>query len=284
MEAKANLLEVEGLTIRYPGRAAQKKPPTVNDVSLSVKQGETFALVGESGSGKTTIARSILGLVPPAEGRITLDGLDITHKRSFSAVSLDLQAVFQDPFASLNPRKTVGASLRRPLQAQKRILKDEARSRIQRALTSVGLPPDSAERYPSMFSGGQRQRIAIARALMLEPKLIVCDEPTSALDVTTQASILGLLRELQERLGASYLFITHDLAVVRNFSDRVAVLYAGQIMETGKAADVCTAPTHPYTKRLLMSAPVPDPELQRQRRLERKALADEYAAPQAVVA
>jgi len=266
-----SLLEVERLsvTFRTPG-FRRPRFTAVDDVSFSIAAGETVALVGESGSGKSTVGRAILGLTPPSRGTIRFDGEDVTHRSQAQRRRLarDLQAVFQDPYSSLNPSKTIGQSLTEPLRAQRSMSRREANEQVASLLARVNLPADAATRYPSRFSGGQRQRIAIARALGLTPRLIVCDEPTSALDVSTQALTLELLRELQERYALAYLFITHDLAVVRHFADRVLVLKGGRLVEEGSAVQVCTQPTQLYTRQLVSAAPVPNPALQRVRREE----------------
>lgn len=272
MSKPDDVLVLSDLSVTYPGRVGRARGPIVQGISLSVPRGTTFALVGESGSGKTTIGRAVLGLAPATEGRMVLDGEDITQRRNRARTARTLQAVFQDPYSSLNPRRTIAESLQVPLTAQHGLGRREARARIEHLLKRVGLPAGAADRYPEMFSGGQRQRIAIARAVVLRPKLVVCDEPTSALDVSTQASVLDLLTELREEIGTSYLFITHDLAVVRRFADEVAVLSGdGEIVERGTAEAVCDDPQHPYTQRLVISAPVPDPWLQRVRREARHA-------------
>jgi oligopeptide/dipeptide ABC transporter ATP-binding protein len=267
----ASLLDVRDLAVEYsPGR---RRPPAraVDGVSLRIAPHETVGLVGESGAGKTTIGRAILGLAPITQGSIIFDGADIAHAghRQRRALSADLQVVFQDPYNSLNPARTIGQTLREALQAQGRLDRIGAAERVREMLDRVGLPADAAHRYPAHFSGGQRQRIAIARALMARPRLVVCDEPVSALDVSVQASVLNLLRELQRDLELSYLFITHDLPVVRHVSHRIIVLYRGRIMEEGTAAMVYHRPSHPYTQALLDAAPVPDPDLQRARRAAR---------------
>jgi ABC-type glutathione transport system ATPase component len=268
----SQLLEVNGLVVEYRGRRGPFR--AVDSVGFTVRRGETVALVGESGSGKSTIGRAILGLTPVTAGSIHFDGNDVTRRdrRTQRRLSCQLQVIFQDPYSSLNPRKTIGATLTEPLRAQGQLDKQTARRRVKDLLERVKLPADSAERYPSRFSGGQRQRIAIARALALTPSLIVCDEPTSALDVSTQAQVLELLHELQQQIGLSYLFITHDLATVRAISDRVLVLRAGSIVESGTADEVCEQPKRDYTKRLVASAPVPDPTLQRIRRRQLEQL------------
>ncbi|MEF2979371.1 ATP-binding cassette domain-containing protein [Subtercola sp. YIM 133946] len=272
--AVGDVLRVENLEVAYRVRGFRSQPRTVvHGVDLSIAAGETVALVGESGSGKSTIGNAILGLVPVAAGTITLDGVDVTsfsgHRRR--ALSRTVQAVFQNPYGSLNPWITVGQTLAEPLRVAGRS-RAEIADRLHWLLDRVNLPADALNRYPSEFSGGQRQRVAIARAIALEPRLVVCDEPTSALDVLTQAAVLRLLRELQDDLGISYLFITHDLAIVRGFANRVGVLDQGRIVESGSARQVCDDPQNPYTRQLVAAAPVPDPILQRERRAHRLAL------------
>ncbi|MEE1836294.1 ABC transporter ATP-binding protein [Streptomyces sp. SP17KL33] len=266
------VLQIDGLAVRYPGRGLRKPPTTViEEVSFEVGRAETVALVGESGSGKTTIGRAVLGLTPVSGGRVQLDGRDITHLtgRARRLLAPDLQAIFQNPYGSLNPALPVGRTLAEPLLADSSRSPGEVRDDIAELLRRVGLPEDAADRYPAQFSGGQRQRIAIARAVARKPKLIICDEPTSALDVTTQAAALELLSELQSTLGCAYLFITHDLAVVKEFADRTLVLQHGRIVEEGNSVDVCDRPRHEYTRHLVAAAPVPDPDLQRRRREQR---------------
>ena len=265
-------LQVDGLAVRYPGRGFRRPPTTViEDVSFEIGQAETVALVGESGSGKTTIGRAVLGLTPVSDGRVLLDGRDITQVsgRARRALSTDIQAIFQNPYGSLNPALPVGRTLAEPLLVGATRSRSEVRDHITDLLRRVGLPEDAADRYPAQFSGGQRQRIAIARAVARRPRIIICDEPTSALDVTTQAAALELLSELQHTLGCAYLFITHDLAVVKEFAARTLVLQNGRIVEEGPSADVCDRPRHAYTRRLVAAAPVPDPVLQRRRRQQR---------------
>jgi oligopeptide/dipeptide ABC transporter ATP-binding protein len=275
------LLEVRDLVVEYPH--ARHRPPhrAVDGVSLRIAPHETVGLVGESGAGKTTIGRAILGLAPIARGRVSFDGADITHAshQQRRALSADLQVVFQDPYNSLNPARTIGQTLREATQAQSKLDRHGATERVREMLGRVGLPMDAANRYPAHFSGGQRQRIAIARALMARPRLVVCDEPVSALDLSVQASVLNLLHELQQDLQLSYLFITHDLAVVRHVSHRIVVLYRGQIMEEGTAATVYQRPLHPYTQTLLDAAPLPDPERQRARRDARPLRQARESAP-----
>ncbi len=280
------LLEITDLRVEFPGRGFRAKPNEVlHGVSLDVAPGEVLGLVGESGSGKTTIGRAVLGLVKPSGGTIRFDGEDITHAgpRERRELAKSIQVVFQDPYTSLNPALTIGDILSEPLVVRG-ISAKEARARVSTLLDHVGLPKDAAERLPREFSGGQRQRVAIARALAPEPRLIVCDEPVSALDLTTQALVLQLLMDIQERTGVALLFISHDLAVVRHLSHRVAVIYKGDIVEVGPAARVTLEPEHGYTRRLLLAAPVADPVEQRKRRAERKRLAsagylDTHAGP-----
>jgi len=227
--------------------------------------------VGESGSGKTTLGRAVLGLAPVTEGAIEFEGRDITSLSTSArrALSRDIQVVFQDPYSSLNPSMTIGAILEEPLRTAG-VGKAEANARIRELLNQVKLPVDAIDRLPKNFSGGQRQRIAIARALALRPKLIVCDEPVSALDLSTQARVLDLLISIQDETNVSYLFVTHDLSVVRHISHRVAVMYRGEIVENGDCAQVTEAPVHPYTRKLLMASPVPNPREQAKRRIERQ--------------
>ncbi len=273
------LLSVQDLEVAYPTKGFRSPPFSVlHGVSLDIQPGETVGLVGESGSGKTTLGRAVLGLAPVTGGRILFRDRDIAHlsRRQRRPLSADLQVVFQDPYSSLNPSMTIGQILGEPLVARGTSGRD-ARERVGDLLERVNLPGDAAGRYPREFSGGQRQRIAIARALALDPQLIVCDEPVSALDLSTQARVLDLFIEIQERTGVAYLFISHDLAVVRHISHRVAVMYRGEIVETGEGAQVTSAPTHPYTQRLFMASPVPDPARQRERRVARRELLDAQA-------
>jgi len=253
----SRLLEIRGLSVRYP-RPGRRPPITALDgVDLDVSAGETVGIVGESGSGKTTLGNVILGLVRPADGSVLLDGEDITTAgpKRRRELSRDLQIVFQDPYGSLNPMRTVAQTLEEPLLAHLSVTRRQRLDRVADALERVGLERADASRYPGSFSGGQRQRIAIARALMLEPKLVVCDEAVSALDLSVQAQVLNLLRSLQQELGLTLLFITHDLAVVRYICDQVSVLYRGHVVEQGTAEQVCTHPSDPYTKRLLAAVP-----------------------------
>ncbi len=267
------LLDVRGLTVRFPirGRGLFAHSPgaihAVEDVSLTLERGGALGLVGESGSGKSTIARAIVGLQRPTSGSVKFDGTELTtltdrERRPFRR---RVQMVFQDPTGSLDPRMTVGAIVAEPLAIQGVGTRRDRRARAASLLESVGLAASLAERYPHEFSGGQRQRIGIARALALEPELLVLDEPVSALDVSVQASVVNLLAELRARLGLAYLFIAHDLAVVRHVCERVAVMYLGRIVEEGPRESLFAEPRHPYTQALLSAVPVPDPIAERAR-------------------
>ncbi|MBO2448688.1 ABC transporter ATP-binding protein [Actinomadura barringtoniae] len=263
------MLDVEELTVAYP-----RRPPSVDGVSLTVGRGETLGLVGESGSGKTTLGRAVLGLVPVSGGRIGFDGQEIGHLpavRRGPGLIHRIQTVFQDPNSSLNPARTVGDSVAESLHGGGRLSRARRRETVGELLERVGLPAVAATRYPHEFSGGQRQRIAIARALAAEPELVVCDEPTSALDLSTQAQMLNLLSDLRREQELSYLFISHDLAVVRHIADRIAVLYQGRVMECGPADQVGLRPAHPYTQALHAAAPIADVAAQRTRRAARTA-------------
>jgi peptide/nickel transport system ATP-binding protein len=266
------LVEVRDLTIEFQ-RRGRPTLKAVDGVDLWIDQGETVGLVGESGSGKTTLGRAILGLLPINAGRVYFDGTDITYAgaRARRSLSAELQVIFQDPRSSMNPAKRVGKTLAEPLGVHERSSRSETARKVAEQLQRVGLAPETAHRYPSDFSGGQRQRIAIARALMVSPRLIICDEPTSALDLSVQAQVLNLLRRLQSDLSLSYLFISHNLGIVRYMSHRVYVLYAGRVMECGPAASVHDAPAHPYTKALIAATLVPDPDAQAERRRRRLA-------------
>jgi len=239
----------------------------VDGVSFAVARGETLGLVGESGCGKTTVGRAMLRLYKPTGGRIVFDGVDITHlpDSQLRPLRRRMQMVFQDPFASLNPRHSVGRIVAEPLRVHGIAGRGDATSRVREILQVVGLPSDAANRYPHEFSGGQRQRIGLARALALNPELVVCDEPVSALDVSIQAQIINLMEELQSELGLTYLFIAHDLAVVRHISTRIAVMYLGKIVEVAPSDDLYENPLHPYTITLLSAIPIPDPEVERKR-------------------
>ena len=266
------LLSVQDLHVSYPTRGFRSPPVTVLDgISLDISEHETVGLVGESGSGKTTLGRALLGLAPVTGGRVVFEGRDIStlSRAERRRSAKDLQVVFQDPYSSLNPAMTIEDILTEPLLAGG---ESSGREVVRRLLDQVHLPRDAGRRLAREFSGGQRQRIAIARALALNPKLVVCDEPTSALDMSTQAKILTLFTEIQETTGVAYLFITHDLAVVRAISHRIAVMLHGKIVELGSAAEVTGNPQHAYTQRLLMAAPIADPVAQRARRIERQHL------------
>ncbi len=252
------LLEVRDLTKLYPSPSG-KPVAALAGVSLAVAHGEVLGIVGESGCGKSTLGRAILRLIEPTSGSVRFEGQDLLGLKgdALKARRRDLQIIFQDPFGSLNPRHRVGAILREPLDVHGVGTRCEREDRVVDLLQTVGLPPEAARRYPHEFSGGQRQRIAIARALALEPKLIIADEPVSALDVSIQSQIINLIAELRARLGLSIIFISHDLSVIRHVSDRVAVMYLGRIVETGPVAEVMANPAHPYTQALLSAIPSP---------------------------
>lgn len=274
--AAQNLLTVTDLVVEYPGKGFRAKPfRALTDINISIAAGETLGLVGESGSGKTTLGRAVLGLAPVTKGTITFEGADISHanRRERQRLSRHLQVVFQDPYTSLNPSMQIGDILAEPLGIQG-IGQKQSRLRVKELLDQVGLPGDAIGRLPREFSGGQRQRVAIARALALSPRLIVCDEPVSALDLTTQARVLDLFLQIQQDTGVSYLFVSHDLDVVRHISHRVAVMYRGEIVEQGHAPLVTSDPEHPYTQRLLLASPVPDPDRQEVRRANRLRLVE----------
>jgi len=262
------LLRVDGLVKHFPltrgvvlsrGRGAVH---AVDGLSFEIPRGGTLGLVGESGSGKSTVARLVTRLLEPTAGEIVYDGTPITHAsaRALRPLRREIQLVFQDPYSSLNPRRTVGAIVAEPLRLQRIGTRAERRARVRELLEVVGLNPEHYNRYPHEFSGGQRQRIGIARALVTTPKLVVADEPVSALDVSIQAQILNLLGELQGEFGLTYLFIAHDLDVVRHVSDRVAIMYLGKIVETGATEAIFARPLHPYSRALLSSVLYPDPD------------------------
>jgi peptide/nickel transport system ATP-binding protein len=258
-----SLLTVDGLRTRYVTRGRALN--AVDGVSLEVAPGETVGLVGESGCGKSTLGKTILRLLDPVEGSIRISGNEISDLGQYALLPFRrrMQMVFQDPFGSLNPRQTVATVLVTPLKVHGLGSRAERRRRIRDIVDRVGLPAEALDRYPHEFSGGQRQRIGIARALVLEPDLVVCDEPVSALDLSIQAQILNLLVDLKRELGLSYLFISHDLSVVRYFADRVLVMYLGRIVESAGHADLWRGPRHPYTRALLAAVPRPDPDLAR---------------------
>ncbi|MGI5939352.1 MAG: ABC transporter ATP-binding protein [Thermoleophilia bacterium] len=270
----ATLLRVDGLTKHFHlgwGVLLPRWGKTVRaveDVCFTVDQGETFGLVGESGCGKSTTGRCLNRLLEATSGSIYFEETDVRALcgKRLKAYRRDVQFIFQDPDASLNPRMTFGEIVSEPLAIHGIGTRRERRDRCKEMLQTVGLSPEHIHRYPHEFSAGQRQRVGIARALMLRPKMIICDEPVSALDVSVQAQIINLLEELQQRYGLTYLFITHDLAVVRHVCDRVAVMYLGSVVESGAWREVCRAPYHPYTQSLLSAVPLPDPDKQRQRR------------------
>ena len=269
MSEKASvLLSVRDLHVHFPFSRGSLLNPVrgviraVDGLSFNISEGETLALVGESGCGKSTTARAIINLVHATHGNVILEGKDITglSDREMMPHRRTVQMVFQDPFASLNPRMTVGNIIGEPLTVHGLASGKDRKLEVLRLMDLVGLNPRFLNRYPHEFSGGQRQRIGIARALAVQPKLILCDEPVSALDVSIQAQIVNLLMELQQRLGLSYLFIAHDLSVVRHIATRVGVMYLGRLVELGPAESVYATPTHPYTEALLSAVPVPDPE------------------------
>ena len=274
------LVEVDDLKIWFPIRSGLVLDRHVGDVravdgvSLTVNQGETLGLVGESGCGKSTLGRAILRLYEPTSGTITFDGTDISHlsRGQLRPMRERMQMIFQDPYASLNPRHSIGRIVGEPLRVHQKQTRADLRTRVRELLDIVGLPADAASRYPHEFSGGQRQRIGLARAIALNPDFIVADEPVSALDVSIQAQILNLLKDLQRDFGLAYLFISHDLSVVRAMSDDIAVMKDGKIVEAGSADDVYLRPANEYTKALLASVPVPDPRRMRERRTDRRKL------------
>ncbi len=265
------LLEVQHLVKEFGGRGGLLRKSAVvravDDVSFSIEEGETFGLVGESGSGKTTTGRCILRLIEPSSGSVRFKGDDVLafSRSRMRQARREMQIVFQDPYSSLNPRMRVGAIVEEPLIIHRMGSKTERRARVAELFTLVGLDPEQVTRYPHQFSGGQRQRIGLARALALNPSLIIADEPVSALDVSVQAQVINLLMDLQQRLKLTYLFIAHDLRLVRHICSRVAVMYLGRIVEMGPTERLFEAPAHPYTKALLSAIPVPDPKAARQR-------------------
>jgi oligopeptide transport system ATP-binding protein len=271
---RAPLVQVQHLKKYFPitrGLIIQRHVgdiKAVDDVSFNIYQGETLGLVGETGSGKTTVGRTILRLYEPTGGQVLFEGADLTDLRGgeLRHMRRRMQMIFQDPYASLNPRMTVGSIVGEPLEVHGVATGKAMRERVQELLRLVGLNPYFVNRYPHEFSGGQRQRIGIARALALNPDLIICDEPISSLDVSIQAQVVNLLEDLQEQLGLTYLFIAHDLSMVRHISDRMAVMYLGKIMELADRNEIYLNPLHPYTQALMSAVPVPDPEVEEKRR------------------
>jgi len=271
--ANGSLLEVTDLVKHFPIKSGilidreVGRVRAVDGVSFSIASGETLGLVGESGCGKSTVCRTLLQLIEPTSGSVRFEGREIAgiSARRMRPLRREMQMVFQDPYASLNPRKRVGQIVGDPMQLHGLASGSELRERVQQLLERVGLSAEHFNRFPYEFSGGQRQRIGIARALALNPKLIVADEPVSALDVSIQAQIINLLEELQDEFGLTYLFVAHDLGVVRHVADRIAVMYLGKIVEIGPAEQVCSNPIHPYTLSLLSAIPIPDPRENRER-------------------
>jgi oligopeptide transport system ATP-binding protein len=272
--ANETIIDVQNLEMHFPvtrGIVFQRRVGTVkavDGISFSIKRGETLGLVGESGCGKSTTGRALLQLYRPTNGSVIFSGQDLTKLRGndLRKMRRRVQMIFQDPYASLNPRMTVGDIIGEPIRVHKLREGKAVRERVEELLSLVGLNSAFANRYPHEFSGGQRQRIGIARALAVEPEFIVCDEPVSALDVSIQAQVVNLLEELQEKLNLTYLFIAHDLSVVKHISDRVAVMYLGKMVELAEGPKLYTQPLHPYTQALLSAVPIPDPKIEQQRR------------------
>jgi oligopeptide transport system ATP-binding protein len=268
-----NIVEVDRLEVHFPIRSGVFKSvkgtvKAVDGVTFEVRRGETLGLVGESGCGKSTIGRAMIRLREPTGGHVYFDGTDLgsLSTNELRKKRRQMQIIFQDPYGSLDPRMTVGSIVSEPLETHDLASGDAKRERVAELLTLVGLDPQYIQRYPHEFSGGQRQRIGVARALAVEPEFIVCDEPISALDVSIQAQVLNLLADLRTRLGLTYLFVAHDLSVVKHISDRVAVMYLGKIVEVGPPEQLYSAPGHPYTRALLSAVPVPDPVAERKRK------------------
>ncbi|MGN7300121.1 ABC transporter ATP-binding protein [Ferdinandcohnia sp. SAFN-114] len=284
MQSQNTILDVKDLKKYFPVQNGLFGKSTgavkaVDGVSFSVKEGETLGIVGESGCGKSTLGRNIIRLQKPTEGKILYSNLDITqlNETKLRKVRREMQIVFQDPYASLNPKLSIGEIIGEPLRVHKQGNVRERAERVKWLLERVGLEEHHSTRYPHEFSGGQRQRIGIARALALNPKLIVCDEPISALDVSVQSQVINLLQDLQDEFGLTYLFIAHDLSVVRHISNRIAVMYLGKIVELGETEEVYHNPAHPYTRALLSAIPIPDPIEQRKK--ERIILTGDVPSP-----
>lgn len=276
--SKDSIMQIQNLKVHFDIRSENAWPwektltlKAVDGVNLDIYEGETLGIVGESGCGKSTLARALIGLLPAREGRVLWLGQDLTQfdKKALRAKRQELQMIFQDPLASLNPRMNIGDIIAEPLQTfYPQLSKQETKQKVQNMMGKVGLLPNLVNRYPHEFSGGQCQRIGIARALILEPKLVICDEPVSALDVSIQAQVINLLMELQQEMGLSLVFIAHDLSVVRHISDRVMVMYLGNAMEIADANQLYTNPQHPYTKALMSAVPIPDPKIERNKTIE----------------
>jgi oligopeptide/dipeptide ABC transporter ATP-binding protein len=277
MEQRETLLEVRNLKKFF--KVGENVLKAVNNISFEIKRGETLGIVGESGCGKSTAGRTILRLYEPTEGEIIFEGQDITklNQSEMKAMRRNMQMIFQDPYASLNPRMTVGDIIGEALDIHGLAKGQKRKERIEELLSLVSLNPEHINRFPHEFSGGQRQRIGIARALAVEPKFIVCDEPISALDVSVQAQVVNLLEQLQEAMGLTYMFIAHDLSMVKYISDRVAVMYLGKMVELAESEKLYEEPLHPYTQALLSAIPIPDPEVERKR--ERIVLQGDVPSP-----